>query len=390
MKRNILRLIVLMLAMTTAAGTCHANADRPDSLALDSVTLSLITCSPHEEIYSLYGHSALRYHNLQTGEDIAFNWGIFSFRKPFFVLRFVFGKTDYELALMPFDRFCQEYQRWGSQVTEQVLNLTDNEKRGIIDALNENALPQNRVYRYNFFYDNCSTRPRDIVEKNIKGRLLYDGREDYNPSWRTVIRQCTKRHPWATFGNDILLGVKADRHTTRSEQEFLPKNLLYDFDHTQIYTDGNYRPLVKERNIIVPAGVQIVKTDFPLTPTECGMLLLLATLVIFVLEWRRRKTYKYWDVALMTLTGLMGIVLFVMLFSEHPTTSTNLQLLLLNPLHLIYIYKVARRQKTIYWTLLLVMTLAFYAGGVLQQYAEGTAFLALCLLIRYVSNKRNE
>ena len=102
--------------------------------AMDSVEVSLLTCSPHEEIYSLYGHTALRWHDLRSDEDLAFNWGIFNFKKPYFVLRFVFGLTDYELGGIPMKYFVKEYESVGSSVTEQVLNLTSEEKQRLFQA----------------------------------------------------------------------------------------------------------------------------------------------------------------------------------------------------------------------------------------------------------------
>ena len=369
-------------------------AERYDPLAyMDSVEFSLITCSPHEEIYSLYGHTALRYHDLHEGrqEDVVFNWGVFNFKAPYFVARFVFGLTDYELEIAPFSVFCRYYQRWGSSVTEQVLNLTAEEKLALNQALEENYQPENRVYRYNYFYDNCSTRPRNIIERSIRGKVVYDLREDYEPSFRDMIHAKTSHHPWATFGNDMLLGVKADRKTTRTEQEFLPENLLYDFDHARINgADGSWRPLVKERRQPVSPGVQVVESDFILSPMECAVLLLIVSLVIFAIEWKRKKTFKYWDAALMTLTGLAGCVLFVMIFSQHPTTSLNLQLLLVNPIHLFYLPAVLRRRRTGYWFWLVQMVCLFLAGQLFQQYAEGMTILALCLLIRFWSHFKHE
>ena len=370
-------------------------AERYDPLVyMDSVEFSLITCSPHEEIYSLYGHTALRFRDLHANrqEDVVFNWGVFSFKAPFFVARFVFGLTDYELEIAPFQAFCKYYQRWGSSVTEQVLNLTSEEKLALNQALEENYQPENRVYRYNYFYDNCSTRPRDIIERSIRGKVMYDQREGYEPSFREMIHAKTSHHPWATFGNDMLLGVKADRKTTRQEQEFLPENLLYDFDHARINgADGSWRPLVKERRQPVKPGVQVVESDFILSPMECAVLLLIASLLVFAIEWKRKKTFKYWDAALMTLTGMAGCVLFVMIFSQHPTTSLNLQLLLVNPVHLFYLPAVLRRRRTRYWwQVLLTMVILFLAGQLFQQYAEGMTVLALCLLIRFWSHFINE
>ena len=238
-----------------------------DSLRMDSVEISLLTCQPHDEIYSLYGHTALRYHDLRKGGlDIAFNYGVFDYKKPFFALRFVFGLTDYELGAYPYRLFQEEYRRFGSMVTEQVLNLTDQEKAILQQALAINMQNENRIYRYNYFYSNCTTKARDIIEQCIQGTVSYADREGYTPTHREMIHEMTKNNPWAAFGNDLLLGILADRPTDRRLQEFLPYNLMYDFDHAKIYKDGNFRPLVKERRMSVPAGVQVVKSGFPLSP----------------------------------------------------------------------------------------------------------------------------
>ena len=384
-KTSIIASITLIFSWITPIA-----AQNETNLDLDSVEISLLTCSPHEEIYSLYGHSALRYHDLRTGEDVVFNWGLFNFKAPHFVLRFVFGLTDYELGTTPLPYFCNYYRKWGSSVTEQKLNLKSEEKKAVMQALNENLQPDNRIYRYNFFYDNCSTRPRDIILKSISGKIEYQLREDFFPTYREMVHECVRNHPWAKFGNDILLGIKADQPTTHEQQEFLPNNLMYDFDHAQIYKDGEYRSLVSEREMLVPPGVQIIEDDFPISPIVIFMILLVVSICFFIQEWRRHKTYKYWDALLMLLQGLAGCVLFAMLFSEHPTTSTNLQILLLNPLPMFFIPAILKRKKdTWWWIILLTMIVLFYIGGIFQVYAEGMMILALCLLIRFWSNYKN-
>ena len=298
------------------------------------------------------------------------------------MLRFVFGLTDYELGPIPYQPFCSYYQEWGSSVTEQVLNLTSEEKMRLHTALAENLKPENRIYRYNYFYDNCSTRPRDIVEKCLNGKLEYAQREDYTPSYREMTSLCTRNHPWATFGNDMLLGVKADFATNLREQEFLPENLMYDFDHAQIYAAGEYRPLVKERRMPVLPGVQVIEQDFPLSPTECALILLALTVVIMLIEWKSGKRQVWYDVLLMTIQGLAGCVLFVMLFSQHPTTSTNLQILLLNPLPLFFIPSVIRQNVTRWQKILFTMIILYLIGSIFQHYAEGMIIVALSLLPR--------
>ena len=351
---------------------------------MDSVEVGLLTCSPHEEIYSLYGHTALRWHDLRSGEDLAFNWGVFNFEKPYFILRFVFGLTDYELGAIPMKYIIDEYRSVGSSVTEQVLNLTAEEKQRLFLALIKNLQPENRIYRYNYFYDNCSTRPRDIVEQCINGKLEYADNDDFKPSYREMVSACTSHHPWATFGNNVLLGVKADQATDRRQQEFLPQCLLYDFDRAQIYANGAYRPLVKERRTLVPAGVQVIEQDFIFSPTECACALLILSIAILGFEWRKKKTFRLWDGLLMVVQGLVGLLLFVMLFSQHPTTSTNLQILLFNPLPFFFLPAVIRKRPTRWWILLAVMFILFMIGSIFQHYAEGMIIVALCLLLRSV------
>ena len=347
---------------------------------MDSVEVSLLTCSPHEEIYSLYGHAALRWHS--SDQDLVFNWGMFSFSKPYFVLRFVFGLTDYELAAYPFDRFWPYYQQWGSSITEQVLNLTNDEKRKLQMTLAENLREENRVYRYSFFYNNCSTKPRDVVEQSINGQVVYNEREDFKPTFREMVRECNRNHAWSKCGNDMLLGLKADLKTDRSEQEFLPMNLMHDFARAQIYKDGEYRPLVKEQRMLVAPGVQQIEPDFILSPREISLLLLIVSVGIALYEWKRKKIAKWWDVLLMTIQGLVGIVLTVMIFSQHPTTSLNLNLLLFNPLPLLFVPAIIKGKRNMWRKLQLAMLVLFAFGGLFQSYAEGIWIVALCLLIR--------
>ena len=392
LKKNIKRLLIAAITLTISnISPIFAQNDAnneiggfetigPEFDPMDSVEVSLLTCSPHEEIYSLYGHSALRWHEGQT--DLVFNWGMFSFSKPYFALRFVFGLTDYELAAYPFDRFWPYYQQWGSSITEQVLNLTNDEKRQLQKLLAENLEPENRVYRYNFFYNNCSTKPRDVVEKSINGQVIYNEREDYEPSFRDMVRECNRNHLWSKCGNDMLLGLKADMKTNRSEQEFLPMNLMQDFAHAQIYKDGEYRPLVKEQRMLVMPGVQQIEPDFILSPTEMALILLVISLAIALYEWKRKKVAKWYDVLLMTVQGLAGIVLTVMIFSQHPTTSLNLNLLLFNPLPLLFIPAIIKGKRGLWRKVQFTMLILFAIGGIFQSYAEGVWIVALCLLSR--------
>ena len=388
LEKVIKRLVLLVIILTINT----LNGFPQDSDPMDSVEVSLITCSPHEEIYSLYGHSAIRWHDLRQegptkGQDLVFNWGMFSFSKPFFALRFVFGLTDYELVCMNANTFWPYYQKWGSSVTEQVLNLTADEKRKVQQALAENMRPENRVYRYNFFYDNCSTRPRDIIERNLNGKIIWPEQDGRQVSFRDMVRYCNRNHLWSKAGNDMLLGLKADKTTNRIEQEFLPANLLTDMAQAQVYENGVYRALVKEERTLVPPGVQLIEPDWILTPTQTAILLLILFVAISWLEWKRKKTFKWLDVTLMVIQGLAGIALTAMLFSQHPTTTLNLNYLLFNPLPFFFIPSVIRRKKT-WWGVQMTLLALYAIGAMFQSYPEGMGFLALCLLIRILINEK--
>lgn len=355
---------------------------------MDSIEISLLTCSPHEEVYSLYGHTAIRYVDKKTGQDLVFNYGVFNYAAPHFVLRFIFGLTDYELGVTAIRPFLRYYEEWGSQVTEQVLNLTNKEKWQITQALSLNLRPENRIYRYNFLYDNCSTHPRNVIENNLDGSVSYAPRKDYERSFREMIHDKTSHHPWVKMGCDLLLGFNADWKTTQREQEFLPENLMFDFEHATITEAGESRPLVKETRFILPQGTQIVEEDFPLSPLACFLILLVITIVLTIWEIKKKKNMVWFDAMLMLPMGITGLLLTVMLFSKHPTTSTNLQVLLLNPLHLVFLPSVIKRKQTRYWKVVPYMLVLFFAGAFLQDYAEGMEILALCLLIRYLSHIR--
>lgn len=357
----------------------------------DSVEISLLTCSSGDEVYSLYGHTAIRYKNSKENIDLAINYGIFSFKKPFFILRFIFGLTDYEMGITPFNYFCEEYKNSGRYVFQQVLNLTPQEKAEIISAIKKNYQIENRTYRYNYFYDNCTTRARDILTRHINGNLYYTDKQDNYPSFRELIHSFNNDYPWARFGNDMLLGLKADKKTDLNEYQFLPINLMKGFETAKIKDEnGHIRPLVKQSSYIVQGNYQAGKKSFPLRPITCAWILFIITILITLLEFELKKNLWIFDTFLMIIDGCIGLILFIMLFSKHPATSTNLQIFLFNPLPLFFTYHVAQdsrnKKRNNFWLYASVAIFLFFMGGFLQEYAEGTYILALSLLVRCIWN----
>lgn len=268
MKRTILYPLLTLYLLIFSNGQAIASGN-------DSIRLSLLTCAPGEEIYSLFGHTAIRYEDPANGIDAVFNYGLFSFNTPNFILRFSLGETDYQLGATDYARFAAEYAFDGRSVWQQTLNLSKEEKAELIRLLQENYLPENRVYRYNFFYDNCATRPRDKIEESIDGKVIYPAEpQDGSLSFRDIVHQYCKGHPWARFGIDLCIGSEADPPITQRQMMFAPFYLMDAFAGAQIVHDSVQRPLVSGKELIVDALPEEEEGGWMPTPFQCSLLLL--------------------------------------------------------------------------------------------------------------------
>ena len=369
---------------------------------LDSVDISLLTCGPGEEVWSYYGHSALRIQDKAHGRDVAVNWGMFSFRQSFFVLRFVFGLTDYQIGIYPMTDFMAEYSAEGRWVRQQRLHLSREEKQKVLHAIEENAQPENRTYRYNFFFDNCTTRAREMVITNIGYCNTNFKDTDAQSTYREEIHKLNGNHRWARFGNDLLLGYLSDRDLTQREWEFLPDNLSKDFategrkdfinetagdaEVNHLIGKDGYLMLVDSTCYLIPPTQKVAEAEV-LTPTLVFITLAAIIIALSVFEWRRKKNFWALDAFLLILTGLPGLILFAMLFSQHPTVQVNFQMLILNPFNLIFAWKTIQkmRQGKLYWYYEVwgICLVAALFMQIWQTYAEGMVTLALSLLVRY-------
>lgn len=323
--RKFLGLLVFMLGMLSVRAA-----------SLDSVRISLLTCEPGSEIYALFGHSAIRYENPAKQEDWVFNYGMFSFKDPNFVMRFVKGETDYQLGVVPFRYFEAEYGMRGSSVYQQELNLTNAEKEKLAGLLFENYLPANRVYRYNYFYDNCTTRARDKIEESIQGKVVYPV-SDRVVSYRDILHEFTAGSEWSEFGIDLCLGSEADEPIDERKQMFAPFYMLAAARDAVIHRADTMMPFVRKETKIVDAVLED-EPAFPLSPMACALLLLAVTVIIVGRGLYKGRQCLAWNVVMFLLQGLGGcIIAFLFFFSSHPTVGSNWLLILFNPLPLIYL-----------------------------------------------------
>jgi len=360
----------------------------------DSIQVYLMTCEPHDEIYSLYGHTAIRIVNSQNDMDIAVNYGAFDSSESNFVLRFVFGLTDYMMMVYNYSDFLAEYRYFGSAVHQQHINMTSEEKRVFMAALAESVQPENIKYRYNYFYNNCTTKARDIILGAISGEKVVERPDDNPLTYRELIHQKTADSPWAEWGNDFLLGVLADVKTTNYEAEFIPDRLMSDFNHTAVVDfDGNRRRLVDEDKVVLQSGVPHFEPmkGFPLRPLEVFSILSVLIVVWSIAKkfFTKLSTVNYQlstviDYALCCLYAVPGILLFCMLFSQHPTVSLNFQILIFNPLLFWLAHPKCRVPRR--WEIILGCVVLFLVLGLVQSYAEGVIMLGCALGCLALSN----
>ena len=358
----------------------------------DSVRVSLLTCAPGSEIYSLFGHTALRYENPTKGEDWVFNYGMFSFNTPNFVMRFVKGETDYQLGVVPFRYFEGEYAMRGSSVYQQELNLTEKEKENVIRLLRENYLPANRTYRYNYFYDNCTTRARDKVEQGIEGKVVYP-KGVKECSFRQIVREYTDGHEWSAFGIDLCLGSEADEPIDERKQMFSPFYMLEFARGAMIHRADTIVPFVKEEKLLLDFSSkdeELFEKDeevFLPSPWTCALIWWVLTFVVTALGIKNGKVYWLWDILLFGAQGLAGcIIAFLFFFSIHPTVGSNWLLMIFNPLPLLYmpfmIYKAIKGKTDVFHVInTMVLLLFIILMPIVQQKFNVTVLpLALNLL----------
>lgn len=384
-------LIIHIILVFAGLAKAESLTERMEHIYEDSIEVGLLTCYPGSEVYSLYGHTAIRFHNISTNEDWTFNYGVFNFKQKFFVLKFAFGKTDYELGMFTMKAFLKEYKKEGRKVIEQVLNLTQEEKVTLFLALCDNWRPENCMYRYNFFKDNCTTRARDIILWAINSDSTsieipeFDGKR---LTWRENIHIYTAGHEWEELGNDLALGQPTDNMMTDEERQFLPLNLMGDFANATIKTTFGSVPLVATTRLILDGNETSQSVNNAPTPLQCIAILALIVVIVFLIEIKKKKIILPFDILLLIIIGLAGIVMTVLAISDHPATFFNWQILILTPLALVampFVIKNTKRNKSCWWDVYIgiaaVVTMLIAALKI-QDIPMFSIVLAACLLTR--------
>jgi hypothetical protein len=305
---------------------------QPDTLSR-TAEISIITMGPsQEQLYTAFGHSAIRVYDPVQRIDYAFNWGVFDFDQPNFYLNFARGRNLYMLGVYPYDLFRDHYIARNSYVHEQKLNLTQSQKQRLFDYLVWNSREENRSYPYDYFYDNCATRVRDVMTKvfgdSVKFDISYIG-TDY--SIRDLTDIYLKHQPWGDLGIDICLGLPMDKKAAPMEYMFLPDYIEFSFDRATL----NGSPLVSKRVDVYESREE----EHPRSlfhPLQVFIFFALIATTISVLDLKRKKLSTWFDAILFGVTGAIGLLLLLLwVATDHKAAANNFNLLWAIPTHLV-------------------------------------------------------
>ncbi len=315
-----MKIRVLLLFLLCAFG--QARAQKLSSEA----EISVLTCAPGEELYSLFGHSAVRVKDPVNNFDKVFNYGTFNFNTPNFYMKFLQGKLDYLLSVADYERFLASYQREMRSIYSQELQISQEEKQQLFEALLNNYKPENRAYKYDFFMDNCATRIDSIIKKTIKGNWEnHTMPTKFLKTYRTGIAPYLANSDWLNLGLNIILGVPTD---SPQQGLFLPDII----EETYRKTTLNGKPIVGKTETLYESHFSYSKTPMWKSP-----LLLFSLLAFFLLMGTLffPNKLRFVDFLLFGTAGVAGcIIAFLWFFAEHTATNENWNILWALPTHL--------------------------------------------------------
>lgn len=379
-RRTAVRLYRCMIICMALLGCTRAIAQIPDS----TTQVSLITVGPGDDLYSSFGHSLFWFSDPAKGIDASYNYGSFSFHTENFYIKFLRGTLPYKIDKGPLDAQVYYWQHENRSVAQQVLNLSVAQKQKLYALLEENYLPENREYRYRFFYDNCATRLQDMLLAACGDSISYQGYTHETRTFREWIDKYAHRQkPWADFGMDLAIGKTADKTATPMQATFLPDNLHDAFADARVTIGGKPEPLVAADRAIYTATPRPA-TGF-LTPMVFFWLLALLTGLFTLWQLRGHKINFTFDKILFTVCALAGTVLLLLWFgTDHEDTVLNWDILWASPLLFIIAAGLSRvKKKPWVSVLLIVYALLLLAGTInLDKHNQVIIPVLLVLIIR--------
>lgn len=393
MKNSLYRLAGVLQVAVLALG-CLLIAPVAEGQTLSpAARVSLITVSPGSELYSSFGHTAIRIIDPAVSQERIFGWGTFDFRTDNFYVKFLRGTLPYTVSITDMYSMQYGYQIENRTIREQVLNLSASQRQRLFDLLNENYRPENRTYQYKFYYDNCATRPRDKVAEacgdslRVPSKTVMTGK-----SYRDWMNDYLGQQPWAKVGMNLALGTPADVKTTGWQAMYLPDQLHDQLARaTLVRADGSVVPLVAQ-NLIPFEAPRVFRQELPFIfdPEVVFAIIGIGVALFTIRRYQRGRVDRWLDRLLFGLSGLFGWFLFLLwVATDHGVTAWNPTLLYLMPLHLPLVYwatgpSTTARRRTVYFSMtamliVLGMFLSKVPGGV-------DVLFPLTLLVRCIVN----
>lgn len=345
--------------------------------------ISVLTCSPGTELYSLFGHTAIRISDPQAEYDRVFNYGTFDFQASHFYLKYARGLLPYYLTQTSFRNFIYTYEMEERTVYSQTLKLDSLQKQILFNLLQDNYRPENRSYLYNFLFDNCTTRSRDIVLKSLPAKVEWNIPDSGKKFWN-LLDEYLRPSPWVQWGIHTILGQRGNRKAATLEYMFLPDYLMLGLNKAKI----NGQHLAEDTRILYQAPEPVIQNPWYLNPMF--IFAVGAILIIFLLYKFKNITFLHtMTLILFLFTGILGcLIVFLGAFTAHPITAPNWNILWANPLNLIALVFVLRKNvprfANIYLKIYIALLTIAIPTWAIAQPAVPMASISLIVLMIYV------
>ena len=367
---------------------CGKSFSQTDSC---EIKVSLLTCSPGAELYSIFGHTAIRIKS-DSNFDIIYNYGTFDFDDPDFYKNFVRGKLDYYVSAETFEMFMREYEYENRGVIEQDLNMSCAEKQKLFNALRENSKEENKYYKYQYIFDNCSTRPRDIVIRGFDDSVIFKRiLPDPSPTYRNLIHEYLDRGKqfWSAFGIDLLLASRIDRKVTDLEAMFLPDYLMKGFDSATV----DRRKVVSAKRLLIRNVPALNQGDSWFTPLVFTSILLAIGVILTFLKFNwAQSTVNIFDISYFLILGLVGcFILFMWFGTDHELCRDNYNLFWAVPTHVVMSFFILKKRPFVkkYFAITAILSSLFLLSLPVLPQEMNPAFLPLILLSAVRSASRS-
>jgi hypothetical protein len=377
---------LLLVCTLCLISFCHAQQHKLS----DNAQISVLTVGPGESLNDAFGHSGYRIKDPKNNIDVVYGYGEYDFGAPNFYLKFAQGKLNYLISQTDFNRFYHIYRYYNRTIKEQVLDLTLSEKQKLYDYLINNYKPENRRYLYDFFFDNCATKIKDVANITLNNGIVFNKPDDFkDASFRTLIQNNLNKNSWGSFGIDLALGSVIDRQATTEDHMFLPEN-IYKFFAVANKTKGGM-PLVKESQVLYTQKAKTTASSFLTSPLFIIGTIGLLILFITYNDYKQSTQSKWLDISLFTITGAIGIILLLLWFAtNHKGTHQNYNLLWAFALNILCINQFFKSKVSAWFIkyiklliiLLCLLTLHWIIG--VQVFTIGLIPILVALFIRYL------